>query len=212
MRRSMAATMLLLELQIASAWVQHLPAAVRSPTAKQLWTLNGRYSDARHGVTFRYPEVWKATTNFGMHEPALTTTDLLTPTAGFGYGVNSNTPANMPYGQTTTEGFGVVYTADAGACAALGATLAKSSLHETVMIHGRTYTTRGTSDAGMSQSISGTLYTTYADTTCCLFEVDEANMASGVNEDERVSTPEESRLLASGLRRVMGTVRIHPHR
>ena len=40
-------------------------------TLTQVWTLDATYTDPQHGVTFRYPSVWEATTQFAYNPPAL---------------------------------------------------------------------------------------------------------------------------------------------
>jgi hypothetical protein len=62
------------------------PAAhvVEPFTLAQIWTLDATYTDRLHGVTFRYPSVWRAETQFGYHPPALTMS-VERPIAGFGY-------------------------------------------------------------------------------------------------------------------------------
>ena len=54
-------------------------------TLQQVWLLNSTYTDQQHGITFRYPSVWKAGTQFGYHPPALTGLEPDHSTAGFVY-------------------------------------------------------------------------------------------------------------------------------
>src|SRR5271168_1777101 len=88
------------------------PLPAKPLTLKQVWTLDSTYADREHGVTFRYPSTWKATTQFGYHPPALTASQGA-PIAGFGYsegGFPRDTIVG-PYAGTNLEGFGIVYSA-----------------------------------------------------------------------------------------------------
>jgi hypothetical protein len=59
-------------------------------------------------------------------------------------------------------------------CKTRAASLSVHSDSTTIVIGGRPFSVFGTGEAGMSQSISGDLYATYANHTCYLFETDLA--------------------------------------
>src|ERR1035441_648464 len=84
----------------------------KPPTLTQIWALDATYRDPNHGVTFRYPSVWRAATEFGYHPPALKDS-FAPPIAGFVYDLDGF-PRNQqtgPYASTNLEGVGVLYSA-----------------------------------------------------------------------------------------------------
>src|ERR1700761_5403288 len=80
-------------------------------TLDQVWALDATYTDKPHGVSFRYPAVWKSETQFAYYPPALTRSDK--PIAGFGYSEGGFPRDRIigPYSASNLEGFGVVYSA-----------------------------------------------------------------------------------------------------
>ena len=89
------------------------PAVPGAPfTLTQVWTLDATYSDEQHGVTFRYPRIWKPRAQFGYNPPALSDATPK-PIAGFGYEEGGFPRARVvgPYSSTNLEGFGIVYSA-----------------------------------------------------------------------------------------------------
>lgn len=171
------------------------PAQSAKPfTLTQVWTFDATYTDQRHGVTFRYPSAWKAENQFGYHLPGLAQSQV-EPIAGFGYEAGGFPRERVigPYSGTNLEGFGVVYsavaTADAAECESKASSLSLRPEHRVVTLHGRSFTEHETGGAGMSQSISGKLYTTYVRPTCYLFETDVAEASMGALEDISALTP-----------------------
>jgi hypothetical protein len=91
----------------------------KPPTLAQVWTLDATYSDPAHGVTFRYPSVWQATSQFAYWPPALKDS-FAPPIAGFAHD-EGGFPRDQiigPYSATNLEGFGIVYSAIKAASAA----------------------------------------------------------------------------------------------
>ena len=193
MRHCFLAVSLTWVIALASAPAQKAPSSsIRqtSPlTVKQLWTLDGKYTDPQHGVTFRYPSTWNAAVEFGYWAPSLTTYNNPEPIAGFGYhtGGFPRMDNSGPYARTTLEGFGIVYTAftvaDATACESRAAIVAGSHVLLHTRFGGRLFSARETGTGGMSQSSSGTLYATYAHAICYLFEINETAIAEQIADD-----------------------------
>jgi hypothetical protein len=185
-------------------------------TEAQVWALDATYTDPLHGVTFHYPSLWKATTKFDYHPPALTRSESTAPIAGFGYSVGGfPRKANTgPYSRTNLEGVDFVYSAVAVAtdsdCEATAASLSDSPKRSSVMVGGRTFSVYETGDAGMSQSIAGRLYVTYVDRTCYLFETDVATVSSGVVDGIKPLDPSQMKSIVSNLTDLMNSVRIAP--
>ncbi len=130
-------------------------------TLAQVWELDATYVDQLHGVTFHYPSVWHATTDFGYHQPALTQFGSGKPIAGFGYRPGGFPGAMIagPYSGTDLEGVGFVYSAvpatSAAKCEAEAASLSDSPKHSKVVVAGRSFSDYETGEDFMSQSISG---------------------------------------------------------
>jgi hypothetical protein len=195
-------------------------------TLQQVWSLNSTYADQKHGITFRYPSVWKAGTGFGYLPPALTSLESDQPVKGFIYeeggfnpgGFNPRPEISGPYAGTNLEGVGVVYSvfpaAKEDACETKAASLAAQAVNPLqektgeVKIADRAYSIYGTQLAAASQSISGKLYETYAGGTCYLFETDFEVSAAGLGDGRRQLTPEEKRDIDTHLLNIMQTVRI----
>ena len=212
-----ASLALLLVVQSSGRGAEQAPDQPAKPlTLTQVWTLNRTYTDPQHGVTFRYPSVWQATTQFAYHPPALTQSDEAKPIAGFGYseGGFPRTRIVGPYAGTNLEGVGVVYSAvpaaNATECEAKAATLSNSPKRPPVVFGGRSFSVYETGEGGMSQSISGNLYATYADQTCYLIETDLAAALPGVLNDIRALTPAQLRFIDIQLLNIMKSVRIVP--
>ena len=193
--------------------------AAGRPAAKpfslaQVWTLNATYADPQHGVTFRYPEVWQATTQFAYHPPRLSQSEEAKPIAGFGYseGGFPRSSAVGPYTATNLEGVGIVYSAVPAAsvdgCEALAATISETPKHTEVSFGGRSFSAYGTEGIGMSQSISGTLYAAYLGSTCYLFETDVAVVSPGVADDIQALTPAQLESIQGHLLEIMKSVQI----
>ncbi len=182
-------------------------------TLAQVWRLDAVYTDAQHGVTFRYPSVWQAATGFGYWPPALSESDQAKPIAGFAYreGLYRRDEAVGPYYKTNLEGFGIVYSAvpaaNAGACDSIAAAIANSQNDPIVTFKGRTFTVRETQSNGMSQATFGNLYATYAGSTCYLFETGVAGIA--LDRPEYLM-PALRRSIEAHLLAIMKTVQIAP--
>ena len=184
-------------------------------TLKAVWVLDATYTDQEHGVTFRYPSVWKAATQFGYHRPALTESDVAKPIAGFGYEEGSFPRDHIvgPYSANNLEGFGIVYSAipaaNASACETTASSIAetKTTEHQPVVFNGRSFSEHYTGQAGMSQSNSGRLYAIYVRPTCYLFETDVA-VASGTLDSVQALSPDQMRFIEDGLLKIMKSVHI----
>jgi hypothetical protein len=185
-------------------------------TLKQVWSLGATYVDRPSGVTFRYPSAWKPGTQFGYHPPSLVHLDGDRAIAGFIYEVGGFPRDRVvgPYSGTNLEGFGLVFAtvpaASAAACDSKAASVAESAKHSQVRLGNRPFSAFGTGEAGMSQSISGTLYATWLGHTCYLFETGIAMASPDVMEDVQALTPEQSRFIEKGLLGIMKSVRIAP--
>jgi hypothetical protein len=184
-------------------------------TIAQVWKLDATYTDQQHGVTFRYPSIWKAETQFGYHPPALTMSEE-EPITGFGYEEGGFPRQRVvgPYSATNLEGFGIVYSAavavNANECEARVAAAAETPKHGTVAFGGRSFSKYETGEAGMSQTVSGSLYATYVRPVCYLFETDIATASPDVLDDIRALTPAQERSINTHLLDIMKSVRIVP--
>ena len=182
-------------------------------TLQQVWLFNSTYTDQQHGVTVRYPSVWKTATQFGYHPPALSRSDLSQPIAGFAYEEGGFPRGQIvgPYASTNLEGVGFVYSVlpvtSSAECETKAASLADKFGHSSVTIADRSYSVYETGSAGMSQSISGQLYATYSVGACYLFETGVA-VASSVTDDMKALTPAQVHDIEMHLWNMMKTVRI----
>ena len=182
---------------------------------KEVWVLDATYTDQQHGVTFRYPSVWKAATQFGYHPPALTESDVAKPIAGFGYEEGGFPRDHIvgPYSANNLEGFGIVYSAipaaNASACETTASSIAetKTPEHRPVIFNGRSFSEHNTGQAGMSQSNSGRLYAIYVRPTCYLFETDVAASSGALNSVQALS-PHQLRFIEDSLLKIMKSVHI----
>ena len=189
------------------------PAVPGAPfTLTQVWTLDATYSDEQHGVTFRYPRIWKPRAQFGYNPPALSDATPK-PIAGFGYEEGGFPRGRVvgPYSATNLEGFGIVYSAapaaNAAECDARANSMLEMSEHRTVVFGGRAFSEREKGEGGMSQSNSGKLYATYVHPNCYLFETDVATASA---DDIRDLTRAQLRVIETHLLDIMKSVRIVP--
>lgn len=182
----------------------------------QVWTPDATYTDHQHGVTFRYPSAWEATTQFAYHPPALTVSEA-TPIAGFGYSEGGFPRDRIvgPYAGTNLEGVGIVYSAvpaaSAAECEAKAASLSDSPKHSRVIFGHRSFSVYEIGEAGMSQSIAGEFYATYVGSTCYLFETDVAVASPGALDDIQALTPAQISYIDIHLLDIMKSVRIVPN-
>ena len=210
-----ASLILLLVVQRSGQHLAQTPEKPAKPlTLTQVWTLDATYTDNQHGVTFRYPSTWEATTQIAHHPPALTVSDAK-PIAGFGYS-EGGFPRNRivgPYSETNLEGVGIVYSAvpvtSAAKCEAKAASLSDSPKHSVTFGH-HLFTAHETSEAGMSQSIEGDLYAAYVGSTCYLFETDVASASQAVLDNIQALTPAQLRDIHTHLLNIMKSVRVSP--
>lgn len=187
-------------------------------TLAQVWDLNTTYRDSAHGVTFRYPSVWRQSSHFGYHPPALKDS-FAPPIVGLAYDVDGfprpHAEDGQPYSSTNLEGFGIVYSAieapSAARCDKMAASLGDLPTRRTFVVAARSFSVYETGEAGMSQSISGHLYATYAGHTCYLFETDMAMASVGALDDITALTKTQERFIDGHLLRIVRTVRITPH-
>ena len=183
-------------------------------TLAQVWTLNATYTDPQHGVTFRHPTVWQATTQFAYHPPALTQSDVAKPIAAFGYSEGGFPRKQLvgPYGGTNLEGVSLVYSAVPAAsfaeCGAKAASVSGSPNGLPVRFGERSFSVYETESAGMSQSTSGKLYATYTGSTCYLFETDVAVVSPGVVDNIQALTPAQLSFIESHLMDIIKSVQI----
>jgi hypothetical protein len=181
-------------------------------TLMQVWTLDATYSDELHGVTFRYPSIWKSTASFGYIPPALTS-ETPKPITGFGYEEGGFPRERIvgPYSTTNLEGFGIVYSAahasNTAECDARANSISDTSDHRTVVFGGRAFSERETGESAMSQSNSGKLYATYVHPNCYLFETDVATASA---DNVQILTPAQLRVIEAHLLDIMKSVRIVP--
>jgi hypothetical protein len=185
-------------------------------TLAQVWMLNATYTDPQHGVTFRHPGVWQATAQSGYHASALSQSEEARPIAGFAYseGGFPRSAAVGPYTATNLESVGIVYSAvpaaTVDACQTLAASVAETPQHTQVLFGSRSFAAYPTGSAGMSHSISGTLYAAHAGPTCYLFETDMAVVAPGVVDGIQALTSAQLDSIHNHLLEVMKTVQIVP--
>ena len=214
----------LIAASLALLVVSQMPGQMRETSAKplktlslaQMWKLDATYTDQQHGVTFQYPSVWQATMQFAYHPPALTQSDFARPIAGFGYS-EGGFPRNQivgPYSGTDLEGVGFIYSAvpaaSAAHCETWAISLSDSPKRSKVVIGGRSFSEYETGEGGMSQSISGNLYATYAGGTCYLFEADVAMVSASVVDDIKPLDPPQVSAIFGHLTEIMKSVRITP--
>jgi hypothetical protein len=212
-----ASLILLFVVQISGQNLAQTPDQPAKPlTLTQVWTLDATYTDHQHGVTFRYPSAWEATTQFGYHQPALTVSEA-TPVAGFGYSEGGFPRGRIvgPYAGTNLEGVGIVYStvpvASAPKCEAKAASLSDSPKHSHVILGQRCFSVYETGESGMSQSIEGELYAAYVGSTCYLFETDVAMASPGALDDIPALTPAQLRDIHLHLLNIMKSVRVTPN-
>jgi hypothetical protein len=142
------------------------------------------------------------------------------PIAGFGYSEGSFPRSQVvgPYSETNLAGFGIVYSAVPAASAVECETKASSvsdahqptASHQlTTLVSGdRSFSMREIAEMGMSQSISGKLYATYARPICYLFETDVAMASPEVVDVNRALTPKQLHFINTHLLTIMKSVRI----
>lgn len=208
---------MVLGVQTPGHGLSQTPAHTAKPlTLAQGWTLDTTYTDHQHGVTFRYPSSWEATTQFAYHAPALTTSDAM-PIAGFGYEEGGFPRERVvgPYSGTNLEGVGIVYSAvpapGAAKCEATAASLSDVPGHSRVVLGHRSFSVYETGEAGMSQSIEGKLYAVYVGSTCYLFETDVAGASVGALDGIPALSSAQYRNLQMNLLNIMKSVRIMSH-
>jgi hypothetical protein len=212
-----ASLILLLVVQTSGQDPTQIPAPPAKPlTLTQVWTLDATYTDQQHGVTFRYPSAWEATTQFAYHPPALTVSEA-TPIAGFGYSEGGFPRVRIvgPYAGTNLEGVGIVYSAvpvtSAAKCEAKAASLSDSPKHSHVILGHRSFSVYETGEGGMSQSIEGELYAAYVGSTCYLFETDVAMASPAALDNIQALTPAQLRDINVHLLNIMKSVRVMPN-
>jgi hypothetical protein len=216
LRVLLAASMaLLIGIQPSGQGPGQIPAEPAQPlTLAQVWTLNGTYNNPQHGVSFRYPAVWQATTQFAYHPPALTQSDVAKPIAAFAYSEGGFPRKQLvgPYGGTNLEGvrfvYSVVSAASVAECSAKAASVSGSPKGLPVMFGERSFSMYETESTGMSQSTSGKLYATYAGSTCYLFETDVAVVSPGVVDNIQALTPAQLSFIDSHLIDIIKSVQI----
>jgi hypothetical protein len=227
MIRSLRIALLALPVMTAVACHKAKDSTVKAKTPytlRQVWTLNATYRDREHGVSFRYPSVWKAGTQFSYWAPILSSLSgapyKARPIAGFGYseGAFPRPKVVGPYSDTNLESVDMVYAAvpakSGAGCQTTASLIVKgfsdSGMHKhpPVVFGGRSYAVYDVGGAGMSQWIEGKLYATYAGGTCYLFETDLAAAHDGVLDHIPALTQAQYRSIHEHLLEIMKTVRI----
>ena len=178
---------------IASAQTADL---MKPLTLSQLWSLDSTYTDQQHGITFRYPSVWKPATQFGYVPPALTSASgpyenqIPSRVTGFGYSAGGF-PRRIagPYTATNLEGFGFIYSvlgvASKAECDKKAAYVARNADTSRpklppVRIAGRSYSVFQIAGEAMNQTYTGKLYGTYNANACYLIETGVATVLPAV--------------------------------
>jgi hypothetical protein len=180
----------------------------------QVWMLNTTYADPQHGVTFRRPGVWQATSQSGYLGSSLAQSGAAGPIAGFAYdeGGFPRSAAVGPYTATNLERIGIVYSAVHAAtvdtCEAIAASVSQTPKHTQVLFAGRSFSAYTTGSASMSHSIYVNLYATYLAPTCYLFETDVAVVSPGVVDGIQALTSTQLGSIHNHLLQIMQTVRI----
>jgi hypothetical protein len=186
-------------------------------TMAQVWKMDAVYKDKQHGLSFRYPSVWKPATQFGYHPPALLMrSDVANPIVGFGYkegGFPRQTIVG-PYTKTNLEGFGIVYAAipvaSSAECEAKAASLSDKPEHGQAIFGSRTFSVYETGEWGMSQSTVGRLYATYSHSICYFFETDVSVASPEVVDHIQPLTHAQRDFIEAHLLEIMRSVRIAP--
>jgi hypothetical protein len=186
-----------------------------------VWAPLKTYTDAAHGVSFRYPASWVAGTSFG-YIPTASSRGDVEPVAGFGFdaGISPESQPIIIEGNSFVANFGIVYSVHPSASAAECDSATKTILdgEETgkvtyIKLGGITYSKHRISDAAMMKALSGTLYESFRHGICYLFETDEETitMAAFDEDDAKKMTTaavKDSRSVSSYLLDVMKSVRI----
>jgi hypothetical protein len=210
MRNLLSALTVLLILVLAAAMRGQLsPARPLKPlTLSQVWALDATYTDPDHGVTFRYPSIWRAATQFGYIPPALSTL-VEKPIAGFAYDHLMG-----PYTATNLQGFGIVYSAipaaDFAECKTFAASLSETPTRRTIVLGSRSFWVYETSEGAMMSVTSGNLYATYAKDTCYLFETGVAATSEKALDNVPPLPPAQHRSIDQHMLNIMKSVRIVP--
>lgn len=200
----------------AAAKGKQAPVRSQKPiTLAQVWNVDATYRDAQHGITFRYPSIWQAETQFAYIPPALSRPSPSKPIAGFAFS-EGGVPRDQsvgPYSGTNLEGFGIVYSVvsanSSAGCRASAASLGETPESHTAVLAGRPFWVFETFGGAMMQSTSGKLYATYANRQCYLFETDVAAASMGEQlEGVRQLSDAEFHSIEVHLLRIMKSVRI----
>ena len=206
--------------QSASRKAETMQSTTPHPTSltpQQFWRLDKVYTDEEHAVSFRYPSAWRSTNQFGYHAPMLTAAaasgEAKMTVTGFGFGEGDPAGNEGPHGAyagTNLEGFGMVYGVEparsAAECDARAASYSDVPKGSVIAIAGRAFVRRKVGDAGMSQTESGNLYSTYAEHSCYLFETD--TVTSGAALDNPSTSPVPQGSIDAHLFRIVQSIRI----
>ena len=204
----------ILVLVVASGGQQTPARSPKPPTLAQVWDTDATYTDAEHGVTFRYPSVWQADTQLAYVPPALSIPSSEKPIAGFAYELDGSLREKTvaPYSRTNLEGFGIVYSVIArgssAECKAFAASLSETPQSHIAVLAGRSFWVYETLDHAMMQFTEGKLYATYTNHMCYLFETDVAAVSVGALENARELTPAQYHSIDLHLLNIMKSVRI----
>ena len=187
--------------------------AVKAPPAPAKRVVPRKtFTDPANGVSFRYPAVWKfATTSTAfMGSP-----DIL-QRGQTGQAVVTFTSAGNFYAKTNLNGLEFTYVALPGtsetACAAAATANASGSVSkpDTVTINGVPFLHVSYGSAGMCHQEGSTVYETYQNGRCYLFEADVHTTCPMVDDGKRALTGAESKALQRHLDAIIQTVRIAP--
>jgi hypothetical protein len=219
MLRSLVAiplAMVCAEVSLSQPLRNDLPDSSKPLTMAQVWTLDATCFDQEHGVTFHHPSAWQQETQFGHHPPVLTLPGNPIPIAGFAYDEGGFPRSQIvgPYSDTNLEGFGIVYSAfaldNSAECEAKAAALSGSRRRGSADFGHHSFTVYDTSETGISQTSSGSLYATYAASTCYLFETAVSIASPTVSANIHPLTDEQSHVIEANLEKIMKSVRIQP--
>jgi hypothetical protein len=163
------------------------------------------YSNTSTGVAFQYPSVWKTVSKpDSMQQPFLFDQGLQPAV------VLEFSPKGNLYEKTNLVGLDFVYAtapaASVAECYKLGEADSGAAEKEIITLRGVTYQRASGGDAGMCHQLSASIYATYHDGACHLFEQDFSTLCAGVQEGTRGLTSTEVDALHRHLDAIMQSV------
>jgi hypothetical protein len=192
---------------LQTAWRSSLTVLLTVAAQSQPRTLK-TFSDAQHGVTFRYPDNWESGTAvvFYLGSEIVYQKPEGGPEEPFGK-VGLVVGKSGPYAGTNLNGvqfvFNVVPGLDAASCRKRVEDAANTPVNQTV-IHGVTYNHYSGGDAGLGHQASRAIYSTLRGSDCYLFE---KTIHTFTFDEPRGLTKPQWKQLRAELDRVMESVR-----